>query len=123
SGVGVTSIDAKDRHAADRQFIPEPDCQRASLQPHSHEFWRFDRQIVGDRVRAGRHLLLGEDTSGLIDDADRCRLLGDVQGGKAWHDGSPSFVGRADRCWMTSLEEPPRFWRELPPAITLSGPR
>src|SRR3712207_1499573 len=71
--VRVPGIDAEDGQAAIVELIPEPDRKRAGLHADPFERGGMLANPGGDRLWAGRHLLLGRAPSFVIDDADRSR--------------------------------------------------
>ena len=96
--VGVPGIDAQDRQPSCRKLIPEPNSHGHCFQTDPDEIRSLRGQVDCDRIRAGCYLLFREDASSFINDADRRRLFGNVQGCIGGHYCTPLYVGRADRC-------------------------
>ncbi|MGE3992521.1 hypothetical protein, partial [Pseudorhodoplanes sp.] len=69
-GVGVPSIHTNDWQALVAQLVPQPHSQWTSLHPDASEIRHGFGQPGSNRVRTGRYLLLGENPTLFVDDAN-----------------------------------------------------
>ncbi|TDW34319.1 hypothetical protein EV128_104326 [Rhizobium azibense] len=87
SCISVASAHADDGNATLSQPISKPDRQRTGLKSCTGYGKRLQR--LPNRVRTGCHLPFGNNAALVINNADRGRLLADIQPGIILHGGSP----------------------------------
>jgi hypothetical protein len=84
-GAGVPSVETNDFKSESAEFMHEPWRHRASLDPNAEVIARMSTHHSGDLFRRGGALAPPHSATGVVDNANGCHLLRNVQTDEVGH--------------------------------------
>jgi hypothetical protein len=87
SGAGVPSVETNDFKSESAEFMHEPWRRRASLDPNPEVIARMSTHHSSDLFRRGGALAPPQSATGVVDNANGCHFLRNVQTDEMGHHG------------------------------------